>query len=211
MIMSVFGIDLMRAPTVLTRDTRYRMNTGNSGERALLDGVNRLDNDALVEVHGAYYRPLFRYIYSRIGDREAAEDLTSEVFTRLLDAIRDGRGPKTTLRGWLYGVANNVATDQLRAKYRAQEDELDPAMPAATGDPIAAAEKSLAHVELNGALEDLTEDQRHIIALRFGSELPIKDVARIVGKSEGAVKQLQSRAVARLARALGTLGEGAPS
>jgi RNA polymerase sigma-70 factor (ECF subfamily) len=131
-----------------------------------------------------------------------AEDLTSEVFTRLLSALRDKNAPQNTLRGWLYGVAARVVSDHHRRHYRAPEVELDEALMSRDAGPAEIVEKMLARADLKQAMTELTDEQQHVLALRFGYDMPIQEVARMLGKTEGAIKQLQARAVAALARKL---------
>ena len=171
-------------------------------EMILLSRARQLDPAALAEIHETYYAAIFRYVAFRVGDRDTAEDLTSEVFTRLLTALRDKHAPQNTLRGWLYGVAARVVSDHHRKAYRAPQVELKEALISADHDPADIVEGRLTQEHLNRALQDLTEEQRHVLSLRFGADMPIQDVARTLGKSEGAIKQLQARAVAALARKL---------
>jgi RNA polymerase sigma-70 factor (ECF subfamily) len=170
-------------------------------ELRLLAGIQRLDPQALAEVHETYYAAIFRYIAYRIGDQNTAEDLTSEVFTRLIVAVRDRSAPRNTLRGWLYGVASRVVADHYRHHYRAEHVELTADLPG-EHNPETAVFHRFQLEELGQALRELTDEQQNVIALRFGYEMPIRDVAEMMGKSEGAVKQLQARAVSSLARLL---------
>ena len=169
-------------------------------ELTLLARARRLEADALAEIHDTYYGPIFRYVAYRVGDRESAEDLTSEVFTRLLGALRDKNAPHNTLRGWLYGVAWRVVSDHHRKQYRAPQVELDESAVSREAGPDETVEAMLTREDLRQAVSELTEEQQNVIALRFGYEMPIQEVARTLGKSEGAVKQLQARAIASLAR-----------
>lgn len=171
-------------------------------EVTLLRRARQFDTDALSQIHDSYYGPLFRYIAFRVSDRDLAEDLTSEVFTRFLAALRQRNPPETTLRGWLYGVAAHVVADHMRKRYRAQQVELDETLVSGAAGPDELAEASLMRDDLKQAMTSLTEEQQHVIALRYGRELPIQEVARTIGKTEGAVKQLQARAIAALARKL---------
>jgi RNA polymerase sigma-70 factor (ECF subfamily) len=171
-------------------------------EFTLLTRARQLDPEALTQIHATYYAPIFRYVAFRVGDHATAEDLTSEVFTRLLSALRDKNAPQNTLRGWLYGVAARVVSDHHRRAYRAPQIELDETLISGEHDPVVIVESKMTQESLRQALQDLTEEQRHVLSLRFGAELPIQDVARALGKSEGAIKQLQARAVAALARKL---------
>ncbi|HEY4689725.1 MAG TPA: sigma-70 family RNA polymerase sigma factor [Anaerolineae bacterium] len=171
-------------------------------EIELLARARRLDQEALAEIHETYYAPIFRYVAFRVGDRETAEDLTSEVFTRLLSALRDKAAPQNTLRGWLYGVASRVVSDHHRKHYRAPQVELDESIASHEAGPSEVVEAVLTREDLKRAMTELTEDQKNVIALRFGYDMPIQEVARTLGKTEGAVKQLQVRAIAALARRL---------
>lgn len=171
-------------------------------ESVLLARARELDETALAEIHDAYYGPLFRYIAFRVSDRQAAEDLTSEVFVRLLTTLRDGKAPETTLKGWLYGVAANVVSDHHRRQYRRPQTELSEALPDSYGNPAEMLDKKLSQAHLRTLLGELTTEQQDVLALRFGYEMPIRDVAETMGKSEGAIKQLQARAVAMLSKKL---------
>jgi RNA polymerase sigma-70 factor (ECF subfamily) len=176
-------------------------------ELTLLAGVQRRDPQALAQVHDTYYPAIFRFIAFRVGDHETAEDLTSEVFTRLLHAVNDRNAPKNTLRGWLYRVASNIVADYHRRNYRVRQVELDDDIRGDAIDPAEALTGKQVLAELSGALAELTVDQQDVISLRFGYEMAIKDVARVMGKSEGAVKQLQARAVAALSRKMVNRGQ----
>lgn len=169
-------------------------------EASLLARALALDPVALATIHDQYYEPVFRYVRFRIPDQEAAEDVTAEAFARLLAALQSDKPPRTTLRGWLYGVASNLVADHHRRRHRHPEVGFDEAMPSRDDDPAASAERVARWGRIEAALGDLTADQQEVIALRFGYGSPIKEVARAMGKTEGAVKQLQARAVARLAQ-----------
>jgi len=171
-----------------------------SDEHKLLARARCFDHDALGQIHDEYYAPIFRYALYRTDDREAAEDVASQVFVRLLEGLRAGTGPTTTLSGWLFGVAAHVVNDHFRHVYRTPQVELDHTLADAEDTPSALALAAMERKELHQAIATLTEEQQHVIALRFGQDMPIQQVARMMGKTEGAIKQLQARAVAALAR-----------
>lgn len=168
----------------------------------LLARARALDDEALAEIHDRYYEPIFRYIAFRVSNQQVAEDLTSEVFVRLLSALRDHTAPQNTIRGWLYGVAFRVVNDFHRKQYRREEVQLHDGIAGNTSEPLEKVAQHLSWREVRAAMAGLTESQREVIALRFGQEMPIRDVAQLLGKTEGAVKQLQARAIASLARTL---------
>lgn len=176
-------------------------------ELVLLARVRNLEPEALADVHDQYYGAIFRYITFRVSNRETAEDLTSEVFTRLLSAVRDRHAPQRTLRGWLYGVATRVVADHHRKHARVQHTELTEAIEGQEVNPADALSIKMTHERIQQATTELTEDQQEVIALRFGFSMPIKEVAQRMGKSEGAVKQLQARAIATLSRKLKPAGD----
>lgn len=171
-------------------------------EIELLNRARALEQDALAEIHDAYYDAIYRYISFRVNNRQMAEDLTSEVFTRFLSALRDRSAPQNTIRGWLYGAASLVLKEYYRRKKRDDFSELDERLPGGAVDPEENVEMVLQNRQLQEAVTQLTEDQQQVLALRFGYEMPIKEVAELIDKSEGSVKMLQARAIAALARIL---------
>lgn len=171
-------------------------------ELKLLARARALEQDALAEIHDHYYGPIFRYIAMRVGDHQTAEDLTSEVFLRLLSALRDYTAPDRTLRGWLYAVAFRVVKDHYRQQYRRQEQKLHEGIPARNPAPAEVVAEKITWERVQAALHLLSDDQQNVVALRFGAELSIRETAEALDKSEGAVKQLQLRAIASLTRHL---------
>lgn len=171
-------------------------------EYLLLNRARALEPEALEQIHNMYYVPIYRYISFRINEHETAEDLTSEVFTRLLSALQDKTAPQKTVKGWLYSVASNIVKDFYRKKYRHKQTTLEESVPSLADGPAQKVESMLTNENLRQAIAELTEDQQEVIALRFGYEMSIRDVAKTTGKSEGAVKMLQARAVAALSRTM---------
>ncbi len=169
-------------------------------ELNLLKRAQTLDEEALSEIHDRHYQGIYRYFSFRMPDSQTAEDLTSEVFLRFLKAIRDRQAPPNTIQGWLFGAARNVAREYYR---RSKKMELVTLV-----DGLSTGEKPLDDrlarrmdvQALGEAMERLTEEQRHVLALRFGYGLPIREVAEIVNKSEAAVKMLQARAIMALTK-----------
>jgi RNA polymerase sigma-70 factor, ECF subfamily len=171
-------------------------------DQFLLAQARRLDSDALTQIHDRYYGPIFRYVAYRLGNPDLAEDVTSEVFVRFLSALRDHTAPQNNLKGWLYSVASRIVADHFRHKYRHPELQLSETAVSPADDPVDIVADHLTWQELAGALTELTAEQQEAIALRFGDDLSIREAAQFMGKSEGAIKQLQARAVAALTRHL---------
>jgi RNA polymerase sigma-70 factor (ECF subfamily) len=173
----------------------------------LLERARRLEPEALAEIHSTYYQRIFRYIEFRVDDASIIPDLASEVFVRLIDAIREDRAPRDTLKGWLYKVASHVISEHWREQKRSVTVDLEESMASHDDDLLTQLESRLSAASLQRAIAKLTREQQMVITLRFASEMPIRDVAQIIGKSEGAVKQLQARAMVALTHLLAGEGE----
>jgi len=171
-------------------------------ERILLGRARALDQEAIAQIHDAYYVTIYRYIAFRVDDVQTVEDLTSEVFIRFLSALRDRHAPQNTVQGWLFGTASNVVKEHYRAQRRQRLTELDESMPGEAPGPDQNASANMAKEQLRQAMRDLPEGQQQVLALRFGYGMRHKEVAKTLGKSEGSVKMLQVRAIAALARKL---------
>ena len=171
-------------------------------EQNLLQRVRALEEEALSTVFDTFYLPLYRYIYYRVGHKETAEDLATEVFTRLLKDIKRGRGPKRYLKAWLYRVARNLITDEFRRfKYRDHEP-LDQQMASPKQGVFDQAEVKILSQQARSALEKLTDKQRDVIILKYLEGYENQEIAHILRISVGAVKSLQHRGLAALRRHL---------
>jgi RNA polymerase sigma-70 factor (ECF subfamily) len=165
-------------------------------EAALLAGVRALDGRALGRVHDAYYPEIYRYAFYRLGEAEAAADVAGEVFVRLLEAAHQGRAPRTTLRGWLFGVAANLVADHFRRRPTAPLAEELPGPHSVSAE----VENRLQRGAVQAALRRLTPEQQQVLALRFGDGFSVETTAQTLGKSVTAVKALQFRALEALRR-----------
>jgi RNA polymerase sigma-70 factor (ECF subfamily) len=177
-------------------------------EISLLSRARALDEEALSEIHNRYYPGVYRYISWRISDPQTAEDLASEVFVRFLAALRERSSPPNTLRGWLFGAAANVVKEQYRRQGQITFTELNEGIQANGHTPEQALLDKSEREQVELALQELTSEQQHVLALRFGFGMPIREVAETVNKSEGSVKMLQLRALQTLAQGVRKLGAG---
>lgn len=169
----------------------------------LLERARQYEPQALSEIYDRYAGPVYRYLYRTLGDPAVAEDLTGEVFVKLLQQLRAARLSLERMEGWLYRVAHNLAMDWFRAQRKRPAVPLDEGVVSGDKSPAQLVEQRDLHQQLRNALRRLTADQQQVILLRFGEELKVAEVARLMGKSEGAVKVLQHRAVQRVRRLLG--------
>lgn len=157
--------------------------------------------DALSELGGIYDTQaprIFRYIYHRLGNRSLAEDLTSEVFVRFL---RSGTTPDN-ITAFLYRIAHNLVVDYLRRNHNVLS--LDEATVADQAAPTDFAELEVEKATLRRAIARLTPDQQQVIVLKFVEELSNEEIAGVMGKSPGAVKAMQHRALETLRNLLGS-------
>lgn len=169
-------------------------------EAALLERAKAYDSAALGLLYDRYSGRIYNYIYHRIGESHLAEDLTGQVFLRMLEAIQNQRAWQTSFSGWLYRIAHNIIIDHYRRRGRAQQTSLEdtPDLPAQQGDPMEAVAEHLSQEQLRAAIKRLTAEQAQVIVLRFLEGLNIAEVSKIMQKSEGAIKALQYRAVTSL-------------
>lgn len=167
-----------------------------------LEGLKRLDAHTVSAIYDRYFPDVYRYVRFRLNDDRQAEDIASDVFVRLLEAARAGRGPETNLKAWLLATASHILTDHLRKSYRRPESEL----PEDLADEFHSLTINLENKEqarrLKTALSNLTGEQQIVIALRFGQAYSLEETALLMKKNANAIKQLQFRALAALNRFL---------
>lgn len=169
----------------------------------LLPALRSLDPQAISEAHERHFPELFRYARYRLGDPRRAEDAASDAFLRLLEALHDGSGPRENLRGWLMRTTANIVSDAYREQYRHPTEALPDPLPDVRPGPASKSARADRDESLRKALTELTEEQQHVLALRFGSGLSLKETAQRMGKRLPAVKSLQYRAVTALREHLG--------
>lgn len=171
-------------------------------EKTLLTGLRDLDPQTITKIHEIYFPQVYRYAYYRVGDETVCEDLSSETFMRLLEATHKGRGPKSSLRGWLMGTISNLVNDYYRQVYKKSNEPLQDDLRAQNSDPVSLSEERTRKEILLMGLKELTTDQQHALALRFGSGCSLAETAEIMGKKPNAIKQLQFRALSALRKNL---------
>jgi len=170
-------------------------------EATLLERVSQYDIAALAQVYDTYHDRIYHYVYGYLSRVNSAEDITANVFFRLLDAVRKGNSPRKNLSAWLYRVAHNLVIDTFRRR-RPDELELAEWLESDAPDPAQSAELQLQMDRLRLALAELTDAQQQVIMLKFFQGLDSREAAQVTGKSEGAVDALQHRALEALRKAL---------
>jgi RNA polymerase sigma-70 factor (ECF subfamily) len=160
------------------------------------------DAHALGRLYDAYRDRVARFATGRLGDPERAEDVTSETFEavcRNLHAFRDG----TDFEAWLFTIAHRRVADHFRRRSRRREVELDEAVQPALGGPEEAVLAAERQAEVAAAFRRLRADQQEVLALRVLGGLSAAQVGEVLGKSEGAVRVAQHRALSSLRESMG--------
>ncbi len=173
-----------------------------TNERTLLERARQYDEAALGELYDRYAPRIYAYIYRRVGDAYLAEDLTGDVFVRMIQAVQAEHLWHTSFQAWLYRIAHNLVVDYYRRRPPVTELELDERLVAAEDDPASAVAERLSHRSLRAAISRLTSDQQQVLALRFGEGMKAREAAEVMNKSTGAIEALQHRALATLRRVL---------
>ena len=172
-------------------------------ESWLPEQAGEYDPEALGRIYDAYYGRIYAYIYHRIGDARLAEDLAADVFLRMLESVKTAKGWQKSLTGWLYRIAHNLVIDHYRRQAKRQGPSLDETILLNHEGLTSHLDQLLTKEQLRVAIQSLTEEQQQVIMLKFVEDLSNAEVAEILGKTEGAVKALQHRALVSLRRILG--------
>jgi len=171
-------------------------------QEELLARAKRLDMEALAEIYDLYNSGLYGYALRLLGDVELAEDCVAETFSRFLQALHSGKGPRTYLQAYLYRIAHNWITDQYR-RQPIPPLSLDENLHTSSGTlPEQEVVENIQKEKVRAALLHLTPDQRQVIMLKYYQGWGNKEVAAALDKPLGAVKSLQHRALGALKRML---------
>ncbi|MFC1903804.1 sigma-70 family RNA polymerase sigma factor [Chloroflexota bacterium] len=171
-------------------------------EESLVRRAQQHDQTALTQIYEENFDRIYRYIVLKIGERTEAEDMTQQVFLNAFKSISSFKWKGTPFSSWLYRIAHNQIVDYLRKKSKRATVPLDESLVSGSGNPELEAERGLDVKHLVLATRRLTKAQQEVISLRFAGEMPIAEVAKIMGKSEGAVKALQHSAIISLRKVL---------
>ena len=184
----------------MTRERRWLVPRETVEEQRLIEAAKR-DPRHFAELYEENFERLYAYVISRVRDRGEAQDVTAEVFHQALKKLKQFEWRGTPFAAWLYRIAANEIAD--RAKRAAREQSVDlPESP--TGDDL---DRDLDQVEERARLfrmvGELPDDQQKVVRMRFVEEKSVREIAEELERSEGAVKQLQFRALQNLRDRLG--------
>lgn len=180
-----------------------------TSDDAVIRRAQALDAGALAELYDRYFDGIYRYAYTRIGHQADAEDLTEQVFLKMVDSIQSYRPRKGAgFSSWLYRIAHNLVVDRYRRAGREALSLADHVEdPAPRTNPELVLQSSEDRRHLYEAIQQLTLEQQQLVALRFIDNLDVEEVARIMKRRPGAIHSMQHRALASLNRLMGQYDE----
>jgi RNA polymerase sigma-70 factor (ECF subfamily) len=162
------------------------------------------ERDALEELYLLHFDRIYSYLHMSVGNRHDAEDLTTQTFLKMLESIGKFQWQSAPFSAWLFRIAHNLAMDHFRANRRWQPEE-DVPEPAGA-EERSAEEEALYEIGRQSMLElieKLSPEQQQVLTLKFVFNFPNAEVATILGKTEGAIKSLQHRALVSLQKQIG--------
>lgn len=158
------------------------------------------NSEAFAELYDACVERVYRYIYFRVTDDAATEDLTSQVFLKAwenLDRYQVGSSPFVA---WLYTIARNLVIDFYRTQKESVPLEKVTALPTNEQTPAEEVEVRFSLEAMRDALQALTDDQQQVLILKYIAGLPNENIAKMMNRREGAVRALQMRALQTLSK-----------
>jgi RNA polymerase sigma-70 factor (ECF subfamily) len=190
-------------PNYATDSLHQLLPTAEAQE--LLRRAQNYEDRALTRIYQLFSDRVFRFIYYRVQDRARAEELTNEVFVRMLESVErfqgTGADAALALTGWIFTIARNLVIDDIR-RQRVRATEPLPEGDNELRDDAIDMELHLTRADLQAALGQLTEEQQTVLLLRFEEGFTSAQVAAMMGKTEMSIKALQRRGLATMARVL---------
>jgi len=163
------------------------------------------DRDALEELYLQHFDRIYSYLHMTVGNRHDAEDLTTQTFLRMLESISGFRWGSAPFSAWLFRIAHNLAMDHFRSRRRWQPEEEVPEPPGAVESSAEdQAIRVLANESMFDLIEQLSDEQRDVLILKFVFDFSNAEAATVLDKTEGAIKSLQHRALASLQKHIAT-------
>lgn len=161
--------------------------------------------EAVGQLYDRHREAIFRFTWSRLGNRQVAEDVTAEVFTRMVKALPDYKILNLPFQAWLYRIARNLIIDQYRRESHREMVPLEDVSQQLTMEqqsPITLVEQKLTWEQVQSALAGIDESQQEVLILRFLVGLPLLEVAQTMNRTVASVKTLQHRGLIALRAAL---------
>jgi RNA polymerase sigma-70 factor (ECF subfamily) len=184
---------------VSTAAAGSQKETENQRVRGLVDRAQQGDRDALEELYLIHFDRIYSYLHVSVGNRHDAEDLTTQTFLKMLEKIGKFRWQSAPFSAWLFRIAHNLAMDHFRATKRWQpEEEVPEPPPDEATSAEAGAFESIGRKSMLALIDELSPEQQQVLTLKFVFNFGNAEAATILGKSEGAIKSLQHRALGAL-------------
>jgi len=178
-------------------------------ERSWLEMARAGDAEAIGWLYERYVDPIYRYAYIKVGDPTEAEDITEQVFLKMIEAIGNFRWQGSSFSSWLYRIAHNQIVDTLRKRSRSHQvpiESLREALPMDGYDPQRHAERTDFLDHLKDAMVHLTDLQAQVITLKYGAGMSNAQAAEVMSRTENSVNALQYDALRNLHKLLGQKG-----
>jgi RNA polymerase sigma-70 factor (ECF subfamily) len=172
-------------------------------EQNLIRGAKRGDKKAIAALYDHHYRAVFNYIYYRVSDQQSAEDLSAEVFIRMINKIPSYKDRGRPFLAWLYTIARNLVIDHYRAGEKREELPIKENL---LEHPSLAPDQQIQVRQqedcFRKVLDKLPENQRQLLIFRFINGFSTPEIVDLLEKSDRAIRSLQHRALRSLERAL---------
>jgi RNA polymerase sigma-70 factor, ECF subfamily len=183
----------------MTETAATRKESEAKRVRVLVDRAQKGERAALEELYLIHFDRIYSYLHVSVGNRHDAEDLTTQTFLKMLESIGRFRWQSAPFSAWLFRIAHNLAMDHFRANRRWQPEE---DVPEPEPDEVTSAEtgalESIGRRSMLELIEDLSPEQQQVLTLKFVFNFANAEAATILGKTEGAIKSLQHRALVSL-------------
>ncbi len=175
-------------------------------ERLLIQAAKRGDSQAFSEIYNAYVDRIYHYVYARVSVKHVAEDLTGDVFVRVLEGLSGYEDRNTPILAWMYRIAHARVVDYYRLSRKSENHEDIDAIQVRVDDNVDESLISAYETQtVQEAILELSPDQQQVIMLRFVEGHNLEETAALLGKKVQAIKSLQYRAVQTLSKLLQTL------
>lgn len=173
------------------------MSIQNSDTDLLVLKAQKGDTEAFAQIYDALVKPIYRYIYYKVPEA-IAEDLTEETFFKAWQSLKSYKKSKHPFSSWVFRIAHNLVVDHYRKHKMVEAIDETMADPHESNNPKQQAELKLTQIRLRKVIRQLPENYQQVIILKYINEMENPEIASIIGKTEGAVRTLQFRALAQL-------------
>jgi RNA polymerase sigma-70 factor (ECF subfamily) len=153
---------------------------------------------ALSELYEEYFDKIARYAYVRIGHKADAEDIAGEVFLKALQSLESYKERGVPMQAWLFRIARNLIIDYFRKMKKLKTIPIDNVNIEDGTNPAKIAERSIELEQVKRAMEQLTQEQREVLVMRFFGGLSSRETGQVLNKSDGAVREMQRAAIVKI-------------